>query len=103
MLLAGCTGMVLGGGTSTSPGLGSESRTTGEIAEDQRIERAVLSAYRSDTIMSAASIGVSCRLRIVTLTGTVASFDIRDRAVDIARNTAGVRSVSNQIQVNTRQ
>jgi len=103
MLLVGCTGMLLGGGTSTSPGLGSESRTTAGIAEDQRIERSIVSAYKSDSLVSSASITVVSRLGIVTLKGTVASFDIRDRAVKIAGNMAGVQSVSSQIQVNTRQ
>ena len=46
-------------------------------------------------------IGIRTASGNVTLTGTVGSYPARDKAVSIARNTAGVRSVENRIVVNT--
>jgi osmotically-inducible protein OsmY len=37
----------------------------------------------------------------VTLTGTVGSYPARDKAVNIANGTSGVKSVDNRIAVNT--
>ncbi|HXG67393.1 MAG TPA: BON domain-containing protein [Blastocatellia bacterium] len=50
--------------------------------------------------VSAFDIGVDTRDGVVTLTGQVASEDIKSLAGEIARDTEGVKEVNNQIAVN---
>jgi len=93
--------MLLGGASSGSPGLGGDRRTALQMSEDNAITAAIRSRYNMDTAVSAANIGVLTYMKDVTLSGTVGSFALRDRAVSIARNTDRVRAVNSQIQVNT--
>lgn len=101
IVLSACSSMLLGGGAAGGPGLGGDARTAAQISEDNAITATIRSRYSADTGISRSGIGVSTYLRAVTLTGTVNAFDIRDRAVQIARNTDKVRSVDNQIRVDT--
>ena len=94
--------MLMGGGASGSTGLGGDKRTSQQTSEDNAITATIRSRYSQDTAISSANVKVSTYLRDVTLTGTVGSFAVRDRAVSIARNTDKVRAVNNQIQVNTK-
>ena len=52
-----------------------------------------------DDLVKARSINVDTVGSVVTLTGTVESTDERDRAVRLARETAGVTSVVNKLEV----
>ena len=98
-LLVGCSAMVMGGGTSSSPALGSDNRSAAQIDVDHAIRKAVNSAIFLDGGIPSGSVDVSAGSGTVTLKGTVSEFDIRDRAVSIARNVDGVVRVDNQIRV----
>jgi osmotically-inducible protein OsmY len=71
------------------------------VNEDSAISAAVRERFRLDSAMGVSTIGVATYMRAVTLSGTVSSFDIRDKAVSLARSTDKVQSVNNQIRVNS--
>ena len=55
----------------------------------------------ADSTVNQYAIGIRTVDSNVTLSGTVGSFSARDRAVRIATDTDGVKSVRNQIMVNS--
>ncbi len=93
--------MLVGGSASGTTSLGADKRTAQQVADDNAITGTVKSRYAVDSAIGAANLTVETYAATVTLKGTVASFAIRDRAVSIARNTDKVRSVNNQILVNS--
>ena len=97
--MSGCSAMLLGGGESKSPGVPTSARS----ASDQVITRQVRSALADEPLLMGYSIGVYAAGGTVRLSGTVGSFDARDKAVSVTREIDGVRLVDNQIRVNTRQ
>ena len=101
--LTGCSSMLLGGSASGGQELGADNRSAAQMNADDRLTATIRSRYALDSEISRYGVGVSTRNQVVTLSGTVGSFAIRDRAVRIARDTDGARSVSNQIAVNTQQ
>lgn len=102
VMLAGCSAMMVGGGSSSaSAPLGTDHRSSSQIAADSAVERAVSAAIAGDKVVAADQIEVSARDGRVSLTGSVNGFDARDRAVAIARTANGVTSVDNQLKVRT--
>lgn len=100
LALPACTAMLLGGGTSTESGP-AERGTAASTARDDDISGQVRSGFKADADLGRYTIGVATASGVVTLSGTVGSYAARDRAVQIARNTAGVRRVVNRLVVNT--
>ena len=95
-----CTSLLLGNTSSREP-VASGNRTSTPTAADSAISGAIRQAYSSDDEISSYAIGIRTNLGNVTLSGTVASYPVRDRAVRIARETDGVRKVDSRIIVNT--
>jgi hyperosmotically inducible protein len=93
--------MLMGGSATSTTGLGTDKRTSQQLTEDNTITATIRSRYALDSSIKSANISVDTYTGIVTLKGAVNGFDVRDRAVSIARNTDKVRSVNNQIIVNT--
>lgn len=98
-LLSGCSGYLLGdrqpaavmtpeGGTHTSV---RDSAISGEIRQ----------RFNADDELSGYRLGISTSAGRVTLSGAVANYPARDRAVQMARATNGVSEVDNRIVVNT--
>jgi len=102
-LLAGCSAMLVGEGTSSAPAIGSNDRSSQQIAADEALETAVRSAFSSDNALRSANVSVAAKEAVVTLSGTLSSFELRDHAVGITEGVSGVDRVNNQLQVNTRQ
>jgi len=100
LAVSACTSMLLGGGTS-GEGVAAESRSSTEVASDNSISGAIRRRYSADSDISRFAIGIRTNSGNVTLTGTVGSYPVRDKAVSIARDTDGVRSVDSRIVVNT--
>lgn len=98
--LCGCAGMLLGGG-STGERAPTTRQGTSPSNADSAISGALRQQYSADDEISRFGIGIRAVSGRVTLTGTVGSYDIRDRVVDIARNTRGVVSVDSRVVVNT--
>ncbi len=94
--------MLVGEGSSESPPIGSESRSSAQVSADVALAAAVVAAFGDESMLSSANIAISAKSGVVTLAGTVDSFELRDQAVDVAGAVSGVSRVSNQIQVKTK-
>ncbi len=92
LLLLALTGLITA--CATSP-----PRSASEIAEDKKIELAVVQALADDPNVYARHIDVTVRRGVVTLSGFV--LEIRDiyGAKQIAASVPGVISVNNQMEL----
>lgn len=68
-------------------------------AGDAAVTTSVRTAFMEDTSLKDLSINVSTRENVVTLTGTVPSQTEKHRAIELAREAEGVRSVVDRIRV----
>jgi osmotically-inducible protein OsmY len=93
--------MLIGGMNPGNASIGDDKRNEQQIRDDAAISAAVRNRLGLDSALAASSIGIATYLGTVTLSGTVSAFEIRDKAVSIARSTNKVRGVNNQIQVHT--
>jgi len=97
LALTGCTALVVGGAAVGGYQLGKDERPAGVVASDSTITTKIKSKYVADPIVSVFSISVRTYEGKVTLSGTVGSPVARDQAFDLAKHTAGVETVTNQI------
>lgn len=97
--LAGCGALVVGGAAAGGYYVGKDDRTLGEITDDATITSTINARYVKDSRVSALDINVDTRRGVVTLYGSVASQQIADRAVEIARSVKGVRQVISKLTV----
>lgn len=100
-LLTACSAMLIGDGHQGTSSIGSEHRSSAQVADDNALATALRSALASDSLLNAERLSVSVNSAVATLSGVVGSFEARDRAVEIARNGAGISHVNSQLQVNT--
>ena len=100
--LTACTSMLLGTPQSREP-VSSDSRPAATASADASISAAIRERFAADSELGQYAIGIRTSSGRVTLSGTVGSYSARDRAVQIARNTSGVRAVTNRMVVNTRR
>ena len=70
-----------------------------EITEDTKISGKIKAAFAKDKSVSALGINVDTSKGVVTLSGTAQSREDAEKAVAIAKSTAGVSSVRNEIKV----
>ncbi len=99
-VLPGCTAMLLGNNSSGEPV--STSRTTAsQSSSDSQISATIRQQYSGDAEIRDFALGIRTVSGRVTLTGTVGGYDVRDRVVEIAKNTRGVTSVDSRVVVNT--
>lgn len=75
----------------------STQESTGEYLDDSAITTKVKSAFVADKEVSALDIKVVTYKGVVQLSGFANSQREADRAVDLARNIKGVKSVKNDI------
>jgi hyperosmotically inducible protein len=92
MLMAAVFAVVLAG----CAGAGTK---TGEFVDDSTITTKVKSAFATDKTVSAIKVHVDTEKGNVKLSGTVKSDTEKQRASEIARSVAGVKSVSNNLVV----
>lgn len=93
-LLAG----VLGSGCATT----DSDRSAGTVLDDAVITSQVKSAFIADPTVKALAINVDTDDGVVTLTGSVNTQAEIDRAVSLAENRDGVRSVRNNLTLAAR-
>lgn len=72
---------------------------TGAVVTDAGVTTAVKAKFLGDTTVSGLKIDVDTNDGVVTLTGTVASAAEKQRALDLARETAGVKSIVDRLKV----
>lgn len=70
-----------------------------EAAAEGTLTAKIKSKMALDDIVKASAIDVDTRDGVVTLTGTVTSEAERQRALQLARETEGVRSVADRLKV----
>jgi osmotically-inducible protein OsmY len=85
----------------TAGGCASTSKTegTGEYVDDSVITTKVKAALAGDSETSAAEINVETFKGVVQLSGFVSSRAAMNRAVQVTRGIAGVKSVKNAMQL----
>jgi hyperosmotically inducible periplasmic protein len=105
---AGTGGLVLGAllalgaagcATYSSTPTTTAPRGVAETTSDAAITAKVKTAFAADDLVKATKIDVDTMRGVVTLNGTVSSRAELDKALSIARNTAGVTSVRNNLKV----
>ena len=72
---------------------------TGEVVTDAAITSEVKTKFLADTAVSGLKIDVDTKDGVVTLSGTVKSNAEANKAVEIARQSAGVKRVVNNLRV----
>lgn len=90
--LAGCAGM---GSGNTATG----TRTAGQAVDDATIATKLKGAYAADPQLSALKINVDTTQGNVRLRGEVKNMAEWRKAAEIARGTAGVKNVDNQLVI----
>ena len=70
-----------------------------DAVDDASITTKIKAEYAKDKAVSAMNISVNTDKGVVTLTGNAKSKAEADKAASIAKNTAGVTSVKNDIKV----
>lgn len=86
-----CTTMVIGSGDHTR----GDMHSSADMDIINRVNRVLV----KESTVPATDIRVSCRNGVVTLTGTVASQTVADRAVRLTRSVQGVESVRSRLQL----
>jgi hyperosmotically inducible periplasmic protein len=74
-------------------------RTMGETIDDTGITMSVKSKLLDDPLVKGLKIDVDTRERVVYLTGTVGSDDERQKAIQLAKDTKGVRDVQANLTI----
>lgn len=101
LALPACTGVLLGGGSNSGRPLGSDTRTSARVAADDGISRDVRNRLAADAVLRRYALSANTTSGRVILYGTVDRYELRDRAVALARDVEGVTSVDNRIRVVT--
>ncbi len=99
-LLNGCALLVVGGaGAEAGYIAGKKDQSAGEVVDDQVITSKIKTKIGLNSALNAMRINVDTEKGIVTLLGTVKSQKDADEALQIARDTKGVKKVVNKLKV----
>ena len=98
LILPACTSMLLGN-ASSGDGVATDNRSRTQIAVDNSIAATIRQQLSADSMVSGYTIGIRTIDNAVILSGSVGSYEARDRAVRIANDTDGVEFVRNEIWV----
>jgi len=106
LTVAGQTAGAAPGQPGASPGQPSETSASqpsgtapGQGTDDASITAAVKSKLGADSTIAGAKINVDTKDGVVTLTGPVKSQTEKDRAMQIARETTGVKNVQDNLSI----
>jgi len=101
LLLSGCAAVIIGGAAAGAAAtVAHDRRTTGVFIEDQAIEQKALKSISADKeIKDSSHINVTSYNTVVLITGEAPSEDIRNRVVNIVRETQKVTHVYNEITI----
>jgi hyperosmotically inducible protein len=94
-LLLGSAGIAFNAGCSST----AEHRSTGAFIDDSTITAKVKGAFVKDEVVKAIDVKVDTYNGAVQLSGFVETAEQRTRAEQIARGVAGVRDVTNNVQL----
>ena len=94
------TDKLLAGDVAATTGTKDKQTATTDLS-DGSITTRIESKYFIDGDVHASRIAVNTRDAVVTLSGTVPSKEAKDAAVQLARDTDGVRQVRDRLKVDT--
>ncbi|HJQ97987.1 MAG TPA: BON domain-containing protein [Candidatus Polarisedimenticolaceae bacterium] len=77
------------------------NRTAGQVVDDASITMRVKAKLLDDPSVKGLKIDVDTREGVVYLTGSVATSQVRDQAIKLARETEGVKDVQANLDVTT--
>jgi osmotically-inducible protein OsmY len=102
--LVGCSGLMMGGNASQSappPSGPSESERAANLqkAADASITSAIQRRFSSDPVLGDGTVYVKSTNAMVRLSGSVPSYEAREKAEKLAMATDGVAGVENKITV----
>jgi osmotically-inducible protein OsmY len=98
--LTGCGAAAVGAaGAEAGYVAAQEDRSAGETIDDQVLVTKVKSKLLADRDIAGLDINVDSFKSVVTLKGVVDSAAERDKALEIARSTGGVRGVRSQLYI----
>ena len=95
----GCTAALIGGAAGGGYAVATDERQTGRMADDSTITTRINKAMVKDDLVKAYQVDVDTVGGHVTLTGVVKTREESRRAVQIARQEAGVKSVRDNLQI----
>jgi hyperosmotically inducible protein len=98
-LATGCTAALLGGAAGGGYAVATDERQSGRMLDDSTITTRINSAMIKDDMVKAHQIDVDTVGGHVTLSGVVKTPTEVRRAVQIAKQEAGVKSVRNNLQI----
>lgn len=101
LALSGCAAMLLGGGNSDGTPLGRDTRSSAQVSTDSAITTAVRARLNDDSVLGQYGLRTETVNRIVTLHGTVGSYEARERAIRLAGSVEGVLRVASRIRVDS--
>lgn len=79
------------------------ARDAGNIISDASITTAVKTKMLADTVVSGLKIDVDTKDGVVSLIGNVESASEKRRAIEIARETDGVKTVKDELKIKVKQ
>jgi osmotically-inducible protein OsmY len=86
-------------GTKTESGAQGNQRTVGDVIDDTTITTKIKAALLADPDVSGFKTGVTTKDGRVTLKGEIKTLALRNKVEGIAKKTAGVKSVDNQLVI----
>jgi hyperosmotically inducible protein len=98
----GCAPALIGGGAAGGYKAATDPRSVGTMMDDATITGKVKTKMIEDSEVKARNIDVDTLNGEVTLTGMVASAQEQSRAMELARSVPGVKSVKNNLQIDTK-
>ncbi len=99
LILTGCWLAIAGAGTEVGYVIAQGDRTAAETVSDQSITAKIKTKLLADAKVSGLDINVDTFKGTVTLKGVTDSLEESERAIAIARGTAGVNDVVSKLVV----
>jgi hyperosmotically inducible periplasmic protein len=94
LLTSGCVALLVGGGAAGGYAVAKDKGTVGQYTDDSIITSKIKTKFLADIHLKSYNISVTTDQRVVTLTGTVPTPEMRQQAINIVRHTEGVKAVN---------
>ncbi len=95
LAITGCIPVLLGGGAAAGGyAVAKDNGPVGQYTDDSVITSKVKGKLLTDKYIRSSDISVVTNDGVVTLTGTVPTVEMRNRAIDIVRHTKDVKAVN---------
>jgi len=102
LAICGCGPTLVATGATAGYRVGTDERPVVMMFSDTSITAEVKTTFIADPIVKARKIDVDTVRGVVTLTGVVETEAEADRAIQLTRNTEGVKEVINNLQIGSR-